>query len=130
MFIKQIFDFKLIIVVGLALNIALTIYVYFIVDGGPVSLKQGGDWTEILNEIPMVVLFYLAGVVKPYLMIWSKCRENPDIILKASTVMLVTTAIATMLIMFASTPLAKDLTLYSNWALLWGTSAYYVVTPQ
>ena len=130
MFINQIFNFKLIILAGLALNIAITIYVYFLVDGGPVSLKQGGDWTEILNEVPMVVLFYLAGVLKPYLMVWSKCRQNPDIISMAGTVMLATTVIASLIIILAATPLTKDMTLYSNWALLWGASAYYVLTRQ
>jgi hypothetical protein len=130
MLIKKILNFKLIILTGLALNIAITIYVYFMVDGGPVSLKQGGDWMAILNEVPMVVLFYLAGVLKPYLMIWSKCRKNPDIISAASTVMLVTTAIASWIIILAATPLTKDITLYCNWALLWGASAYYVLIPQ
>jgi hypothetical protein len=130
MLINKIFNFKLIILAGLALNIAITIYVYFMVDGGPVSLKQGGDWMAILNEIPMVVLFYLAGVLKPYLMIWSKCRKNPDIISMASTVMLATTAVASWIIMLAATPITKDVTLYSNWALLWGASAYYVLIPQ
>jgi multisubunit Na+/H+ antiporter MnhB subunit len=130
MFVKKLFSFKLIMLAGLALNIAITIYVYFMVDGGPVSLKPGGDWMAILNEIPMVVLFYLAGVFKPYLMIWSKCRKNPATISMASTVMLATTAIASWIIWLAATPITKDVTLYSNWALLWGASAYYVLIPQ
>ncbi len=130
MSIKEIFNFKWIVLTGLALNIAITIYVYFMVDGGPASLKPGGDWMGILNEIPMVVLFYLAGVLKPYLMIWSKCRKNPAMISMAGTVMLATTAIAGLIIMLAETPLTKDVTLYSNWALLWGASAYYVLIPQ
>jgi len=130
MFIKQIFNFKLMILAGLALNIAITIYVYFLVDGGPVSFKQGGDWVEILNEVPMVVLFYSAGVLKPYLMVWSNCRKNPDTISMAGAVMLATTAIASLIIILAATPITKDVTLYSNWALLWGASAYYVLTHK
>jgi hypothetical protein len=128
MFVRQIVNFKSIMLAGLILNVAMTVYVYFLVDGGPASLKQGGDWVAILNEIPMVVLFYLAGVLKPYVMVWSNCRNNPGIVFAAGVAMFATSAIAALVIFVATTPLVKDITLYSNWAFLWGTSAYYVLT--
>ena len=128
--IKLIINYKSLLLAGLALNIVLIIYVYFIVEGGPVSVQQSGDWVAILNEVPMTLLLFLAAVFKPYLMIWSRCRKNRDVISFAGTVMLATTAIAGLIIILAGNILTKDLALYLNWALLWGASAYFVLTPQ
>ena len=114
---------------GLALNIALMGYIYFLVDGGPAAVKQG-DWMAILNEIPMTLVFFLAGVFKPYLMVWSKCRKNPDVIMAAGRVMLVSTAIACWASYSFESNVAKDMALYINWAMLWAASAYYVLLPQ
>ncbi len=127
---KLLLSYKSALLSGLVLNIALMIYVYFVVDGGPVSIRQGAGWVAILNEVPIVVLFYLAGIVKPYLMLWSKSKNNSDGILFAGTVMFTTSAIACLIIIFASKAVTKDLTLYINWALLWGTSAYFVLVPK
>jgi len=127
---KLMFNFKSLLLAGLALNVALIIYVYFMVDGGPVSVQQGGDWMAILNEVPMTVLFFLAGVFKPYLMVWSKCRKNSDLILQAGTVMFTTTAIACLISFVADIKMAKDMALYINWALLWAASAYFVLLPR
>ena len=130
MSMKSLFSYKSLLLSGLVLNIALMIYVYFIVDGGPVSIRQHAGWVAILNEVPIVVLFYLAGIVKPYLMLWSKSKNNSDGISLAGTVMLTTTAFACLIIILAGKPLTKDLTLYINWAFLWGTSAYFVLIPK
>lgn len=128
--LKLIFNYKSLLLTGLALNIFIIIYIYFIVDGGPVSVQQGGDWMAILNEVPMTILFFLAGVFKPYLMVWSRCRKNFDVISLAGTLMLTTTLIAFFIIIYSEKALTKDLALYLNWALLWGASAYFVLTPQ
>lgn len=128
--LKAVLNYKSLLLAGLALNVALIIYVYFVVDGGPASVQQGGDWMAILNEVPITLLFFLAAVFKPYLMVWSKCRNNSDVILPAGTVMLITTTIACLIIILAGQAVTKDLALYINWALLWGASAYFVLTPQ
>ena len=130
MSMKVLFSYKSLLLYGLVLNIALMIYVYFVVDGGPVSIRQDAGWVAILNEVPIVVLFYLAGILKPYLMLWSKSRKDLEGISLAGAVMLTTTAIACLIIILAGKPLMKDLTLYINWALLWGTSAYFVLIPK
>jgi len=122
--------YKPLLLAGLALNIALMAYVYFMVGGGPAALKQGGDWMAILNEIPMTILFFLAGVFKPYLMVWSKCRKNSDVILWAGSVMFTTTIIACLISYIVDSNVAKDMALYINWAVLWAASAYFVLLPQ
>ncbi|MDD2720294.1 MAG: hypothetical protein PHH47_03170 [Gallionella sp.] len=105
-------------------------YVYFIVDGGPAALRQGGDWVAILNEVPLTLVFFLAGVFKPYLMVWSRCRKHPSVVRSAAFVMLATTLLAGLVMLLSRQPIAKDLALYINWALLWAASAYYVLLPQ
>lgn len=130
MLIKLIFNHKSLLLAGIALNVALMIHVYFIVDGGPASMQQGGNLMAVLNEVPMTILFFLASVFKPYLMVWSRCRGNSDIILSAGTVMFSTTAIACLIVSLAGKPVIKDLTLYINWAFLWAASAYFALTPQ
>lgn len=127
---KLILNHKSLLLAGLALNIALIIYVYLIVEGGPVSVQQSGGWLAILNEVPMTILFFLAAVFKPYLMVWSRYRKSSEVIVLAGTVMLTTTAIACLIIILSEKTLTKDLTLYINWALLWGASAYFVLIPQ
>lgn len=121
---------RILLLAGLILNVVLMYYIYFIVDGGPVALRQGGDWAAILSEVPLTLVFFLAAVFKPYLMVWSRCRNNPSVARSAGGVMLATTLLAGLAIMLAGQPIAKDLALYINWALLWSASAYYVLLPQ
>ena len=130
MSIRQMLNYKSLLLAGLLLNVALMIYVYFIVDGGPASVQQSGDWMAILNEVPITLLFFLAAVFKPYLMVWSKCKKNISIALSAGATMFATTAIACLIIFIAKQAMIKDLTMYINWALLWGASAYFVLVPQ
>lgn len=126
---KLIFSHKSLLLVGLVLNIGLIIYVTFIAEGGFASVQQG-DWKAIVNEVPMSLLFFLAAVIKPYLMIWSKCRKDIDIISLAATVMLATTVIAGVIILMAEKNMTRDLTMYINWAILWGASYYFVLAPR
>jgi hypothetical protein len=126
----KIFSYQSIILAGLSLNVAVFIYVYFIVDGGPASVLQDGGWMAIFNDVPITVLFFLASVFKPYLMVWSKCRNNSVVITTAGVTMLATTAVACLIIILAVQAVTKNVTLYINWALLWGVSAYFVLTPQ
>ena len=128
--LKQILNYKSLLLAGLLLNVVLMIYVYFIVDGGPASVQQSGDWMAILNEVPITLLFFLAAVFKPYLMVWSKCKKNISIALSAGATMFTTTAIACIIIFLTKQAMIKDLTMYINWALLWGASAYFVLVPQ
>lgn len=121
---------KPLLFVGLFLNIALMIYVYFLKNGGPASLQQGGDWLAIWNEVPMTFLFFLAAIIKPYLMVWARCRKNFDLIFQAGAVMLFTTAPACLIAILAQQALTRDLTMYINWALLWGASTYFALIPQ
>lgn len=127
---KLIFNYKSLLLAGLSLNIALMIYIYFLVDGGSAAMRQGGGWMAILNEIPMTVLFFLAGVFKPYFMVWSKCRKHPELIWRAAAVMFATTAMACLISFVAKTGMVKDMALYINWAFLWAASAYYVLINQ
>lgn len=128
---KLFFNHKSQLLAGLALNIALMIYVYFMVDGGPVSVRQSGDWLAILNEVPLTLLFFLAAILKPYLMVWWRCKKNAEVISWAGMVMLATTAVACLIIFFlAEKPITKNVTLYVNWVFLWGASTYFVLIPQ
>jgi hypothetical protein len=126
----KILSYKSILLAGLFLNVAVFIYVYFIVDGGPASVLQDGGWIAIFNDVPITALFFLASVFKPYLMVWSKCRNDSVVITTAGVVMLATTAIACLIIILAVQAVTKNIALYINWALLWGVSAYFVLTPQ
>jgi hypothetical protein len=128
--VKLFFNYKSLLLAGLVLNIAVIIYVYFIVGGGPASMKQSGDWMAIFNEVPLTFLFFLAAVFKPYLMVWSKCRKYIDVVFTAGMVMLATTAISSLIILLAKQTLTQDLTMYVNRALLWGTSTYFVLAPK
>jgi hypothetical protein len=128
--LARIFSFKSLILAGISLNVAVFIYVYFIVDGGPPSVKLDGGWMALFNEVPITVLFFLASVFKPYLMVWSKCRKNPVVITTAAAVMLASTAVACLIIILAVQAVTKNIALYINWALLWVVSAYFVLTPQ
>lgn len=115
---------------GFILNITLLIYVYFMVEGGPVSIQQGGDWIAILNEVPQTILVFLVAVFMPYLMAWSRCKENVDLIFMASTIMLATTVISCVVIITAQHALTKELTLDIGWLTLWGTAFYFALIPQ
>lgn len=128
---KLFFNHKSQLLAGLVLNIALMIYVYFMVNGGPASMRQSGNWLEILNEVPLTILFFLAAILKPYLMVWWRCKKNVEVISWAGMVMLATTAVACLIIFFlAEKPVMKDVTLYVNWVFLWGASTYFALIPQ
>ena len=59
----KIFSYKSLLIAGLFLNVALFIYVYFIVDGGPTSVQQDGGWMAIISEIPITfVLLFGIGI--------------------------------------------------------------------
>lgn len=126
--LKLLFNHKSQLLAGLVLNVALMVYVYIIVDGGAVQHKK--DWLSLLNEMPITVVFFLAAILKPYLMVWWRCRKNVDVIASAGTVMLVITAIACVIALNAGSALAKDLAMYINWAFLWAASTYFVLLPQ
>lgn len=128
---RSLFNHKSQLLAGLALNIALMIYVYFMVDGGPASMRRSGDWLAILNEVPLTLLFFLAAILKPYLMVWWRCKKNAEVSWWAGMAMLATTAVTCLIIVFlAEKPLAKDMALYINWVFLWGASTYFVLIPQ
>jgi hypothetical protein len=114
----KLFGYKPILLAGLFLNVALFVYVYFIVDGGSASIQLDGGWMAILNEVPITLLFFLASVFKPYLMVWSKCRNNSFLITSAGLVMLATTAAASLIAILAVQVVTKNIVLYINWALL------------
>jgi hypothetical protein len=125
----KIFMYRALLLAGLCLNVALFVYVYFMVDGGPASVHQdGGGWTAIFNEIPITFVFFLASVFKPYLMVWSKCRNDSAVITAAALVMLATTVVASMIAVLAEHVVMKNIVLYINWAFLWSVSAYFVLT--
>lgn len=128
--LKFLFNHKSQLLAGLVLNVALMIYVYIIVGGGAASLQHKEDWLSILNEVPITIVFFLAAILKPYLMVWWRCRRNVDVITSAGTVMLVITAIAGVIALSAGSALAKDLAMYINWAFLWAASTYFVLLPQ
>ena len=128
--LKFLFNYKSQLWAGLALNFVLLVYVYFIVDGGPTSVQQGGDWLEVLNEVPISIVFFLAAILKPFLMVWWRCRKNVDVITFAGTVMLAITVIACVIAWVAGTPMVKDLAMYISWVFLWAASAYFVLIPQ
>jgi hypothetical protein len=119
--------YRTLLFAGLFMNVALFVYVYFKVDGGPASVQQGGGWSAIFNEIPITFLFFLASVFKPYFMVWSKCRKDFAAITSAALVMLATTAVASLIAFLAEQVVTKDIVLYVNWAFLWGASAYFVL---
>lgn len=124
----KIFSYKSLLIAGLFLNVALFIYVYFIVDGGPTSVQQDGGWMAIISEIPITFVFFLASVFKPYFMVWSNCRQNSVVITSAGLVMLATTIVASLIAIMAVQAVTKNIALYINWALLWGAAAYFVLT--
>ena len=124
----KIFSYRSLLIAGLFLNVALFIYVYFIVDGGPTSVQQDGGWIQILSEIPITFVFFLASVFKPYFMVWSKCRQNLAVITSAGLVMLATTTVASLVAILAVQAVTKNVALYINWVLLWGAAAYFVLT--
>lgn len=121
-------DYRAHLFAGLFLNIALMIYVYFVVDGGPASVRDG-NWIAMLNEVPTTALFFLAAILKPYLMVWWKCRPYTATFALAGKVMLLTTLLACLIVSISGSPMANDLTMYINWVLLWGASTYFVLVP-
>ena len=130
MCINRILSFKARLLAGFALNMVLLSYVYFGVEGGPVSIQQGGGWEAILNELPQTILIFMVAVLMPYIMVWSRCKKNTAVISLASTVMLASTVISCVLIVLAHKPVIKELTLDLSWVILWGTSVYFVLMPQ
>ncbi|MEW5904326.1 MAG: hypothetical protein AB1722_08300 [Pseudomonadota bacterium] len=121
-------DYRMQLFFGLFLNVVLMVYVYFVVDGGPASMRDG-NWLSILNEMPSTALFFLAAILKPYLMVWWKCRPHTATFAMAGNVMLLTTLLACLVVSLSANPLANDLAMYINWALLWGASTYFVLVP-
>lgn len=121
-------DYRMQLFFGLFLNVALMVYVYFVVDGGPASMRDG-NWLSILNEVPTTALFFLAAILKPYLMVWWKCRPYTATFAMAGNVMLLTTLLACLIVSLSANPLANDLAMYINWVLLWGASTYFVLVP-
>lgn len=117
-------------IVGLTLNTVLVFYVNIIVEGGPNSLKGGADWPTILNEVPQSVLVVLVAVLMPYLMLHYKRKAKRTSITLASRVMMVSTAVAAVLIFASSTMLVKELTLDIGWVFLWVIAVYFVLIPE
>lgn len=116
---------------GFVLNITLLIYVYFVVEGGPVAIQQGGELLAILNELPQTILIFLLAVFMPYFMVWSKCKEASVEISQASAVMLATTVISCVVVASAKQALTKELALDIGWMFLFGTAVYFVlVSPR
>lgn len=116
--------------IGLALNAVLVFYVNIMVEGGPNSLKGGADWPTILNEVPQSILIVLVAVLMPYLMLHYKRKAKRTSILSASRVMMASTAIAAVLILFSSSMLVKELTLDIGWVFLWVIAVYFVLIPE
>lgn len=127
---RNIFSRAISLLAGFILNIALLIYVYFLVGGGPVSIQQGGDWIAILNEVPQIILIFMVAVFMPYLMVWSRCKENSDLISLAGKVMLATTLISCAVIITAQHALTQELALDISWLILWSTAFYFALIPQ
>ena len=127
---SQISNHAVRLLAGFMLNIALLIYVYFVVEGGPVAIHQGGDWMAILNEVPQTIVIFMVAVFMPYIMVWSRCKENSAVISLAGTVMLAPTVIACVVIASAQQALTKELTLDISWLILWGIAVYFVLIPQ
>ncbi len=127
---SKIFNHAVQLLAGFMLNVALLIYVYFVVEGGPVAIQQGGDWVAILNEVPQTIVIFIVAVFMPYIMVWSRCKENSAAISLAGTVMLTPTVIACVVIVSAQQALTKELTLDISWLILWGIAVYFVLIPQ
>jgi hypothetical protein len=60
------------LLIGFIVNIALVIYVYFVVESGSATLKPDLNWLTILNELPQTVVTIIVAVLLPYIMIWVK----------------------------------------------------------
>ncbi len=122
------YRFPLSFIVGFAANVAMVFYVYLVEEGGPISIQQGGNWLEMLNEVPQTILIYIVAVFMPYFMIWSKCRESAKYRL-ASNLMLVTTSICCLLLIIVEATLSKELVVDIGWVLLWAIALFFLLVP-
>ncbi len=79
------------------------------------------------KAIWLSALFFLAAIVKPYVMAWWRCKARVDVIAMAGNVMLLTTLFVSLIVSLSASTLADDLAMYINWVLLWGASTYFVL---
>lgn len=115
---------------GLILNIGLVAYVYFVVEGGPVALKQGGDWPAILNEIPQTVLIFSLAILLPYWMVWSRRMADFAWLSRVGRAMLAETLVCAALVASFHEALYKELTMDIGWVMLWGVASYFVLIAK
>jgi hypothetical protein len=127
---KKITSATTMLLAGFILNIALVIYVYFVVEGGSPAINQGADWPTILNEIPQTLLIIAIAIFMPYLMVWSRNKRNAAIAAQAGKIMLATTSLCAALLFSAHETLSKELVLDMSWVLLWSVSIYFVLMPH
>jgi hypothetical protein len=115
---------------GLLINIALVFYVYFFVEGGSTAIRQGGGWVAILNEIPQTLVTIAVAVILPYFMIWNKFKHKINVLLSAGSVMLATTLISGLVIVFSHLALTKELSIDIGWVILWFSAFYFYMLPS
>jgi hypothetical protein len=127
---KKITGGTTILPAGFILNIALVIYVYFVVEGGSPAINQGADWPTILNEIPQTLLIIAIAIFVPYIMVWSRNKRNAAIASLAGKIMLATTSLCAVLLFSVHETLSKELVLDMSWVLLWSASIYFTLRPR
>lgn len=115
--------------IGFMINVMLSLYVYFDVEGGPASIKQG-DWVAMLNEIPQTLVTIIVAIVLPYLMLWAKHKDDTGKVSSAGKVMLVTTLISAAIILLSHNPLAKELSMDIGRVILWFTAFYFMMVQN
>lgn len=116
--------------IGFIVNIVLVLYVYFAVEGGPASMRQGGDWVAILNEIPETLVTIIVAIALPYLMIWTRSKNERDITASAGKAMLATTLISAAAIILSRNSMAKELSMDIGWVILWFTAFYFLMVQN
>lgn len=127
---SKIFNHAVQLLAGFMLNVALLIHVYFVVGGGPVAIQQGADWVAILNEVSQTIVIFIVAVFMPYIMVWSRYKENPTATSLAGTAMLTPTVVACVVVVSAQQALTKELALDISWLILWGIAVYFVLIHQ
>jgi hypothetical protein len=118
-------NYALPLLAGFILNIGLVIYVYLLVEGGPVA----GNWLEILNEVPQTILIFIVAIFLPYFMLWSRRKKISSTLFLAGCLMLTTTAASCLVIASANEALTKEMTMDIGWLALWGIAVYFVIIP-
>ena len=90
-------------------------------------LQLNSDWLHLLYELPETVATLIVAVILPYVML--RVRSG-DKLIPAGSTMLCTTLISGAIILFAHSELARILSLYIGWVILWFTAFYFLMVTN